>query len=90
MKVIEIAQNARFEEPAAAAQPDMVASDEQFVALVNRHSRFVFRVAYAVLRNLHDAEDVVQETFLKLYRSSRWISWITNVLFSHASPGGPR
>ena len=71
MKVIEIAQNARVEEPAAAAKLDLVAG-EHFVALVNRHSRFVFRVAYAVLRNSHDAEDVVQETFLKLYRSGRW------------------
>jgi RNA polymerase sigma-70 factor (ECF subfamily) len=29
-------------------------------------------VAYSVLRNLHDAEDAVQETFLKLYRARRW------------------
>jgi DNA-directed RNA polymerase specialized sigma24 family protein len=29
-------------------------------------------VAYAVLRNSHDAEDVVQEVFMKLYRSGVW------------------
>lgn len=46
--------------------------DQEFTALVERRSRFVFRVAYAVLRNAHDAEDVVQETFLKLYRSAAW------------------
>jgi len=45
---------------------------ERFAALVNRQARFVFRVAYAVLRNSHDAEDVVQEVFLKLYRSRGW------------------
>lgn len=46
--------------------------DEEFEALVRRQSRFVFRVAYAILRNSHDAEDAAQETFLKLYRSHAW------------------
>lgn len=46
--------------------------DSQFEALALRQSRFVFRVAYALLRNAHDAEDVVQETFLKLYRTEAW------------------
>jgi RNA polymerase sigma-70 factor (ECF subfamily) len=44
----------------------------EFAACVQRQSRLVFRVAYAVLRNAHDAEDVVQEVFLKLYRNGRW------------------
>ncbi len=46
--------------------------DSEFTTFVQRHSRLVFRVAYAVLRNSHDAEDVVQEVFLKLYRNSAW------------------
>jgi RNA polymerase sigma-70 factor (ECF subfamily) len=46
--------------------------DEKFALLVDRQSRFVFRVAYAMLRNSHDAEDVVQETFLSLFRSGAW------------------
>jgi RNA polymerase sigma-70 factor (ECF subfamily) len=46
--------------------------DAEFTTLVQRQSRFVFRVAYAVLLNAHDAEDVVQETFLKLYRNCGW------------------
>ena len=46
--------------------------DADFTALVQRQSRFVFRVAYAVLLNSHDAEDAVQETFLKLYRNRGW------------------
>ena len=44
----------------------------EFEALVARQSHFVFRVAYAILRNRHDAEDAVQETFLKLYRNQTW------------------
>jgi RNA polymerase sigma-70 factor (ECF subfamily) len=46
--------------------------DVEFTALVERQSRFAFRVAYAVLLNAADAEDAVQETFLKLYRSGEW------------------
>lgn len=46
--------------------------EAEFTALVQRQSRFVFRVAYAVLLNAHDAEDAVQETFLKLYRNGGW------------------
>jgi RNA polymerase sigma-70 factor (ECF subfamily) len=46
--------------------------DGRFAALVRRQSRFVFRVAYSVLRNAQDAEDAVQETFLKLYRGRSW------------------
>jgi RNA polymerase sigma-70 factor (ECF subfamily) len=47
-------------------------TDAEFTALVQRQSRFVFQVAYAVLLNAHDAEDAVQETFLKLYRNHGW------------------
>ena len=47
-------------------------ADAEFTALVERQSRFVFRVTYAVLLNAGDAEDAVQETFLKLYRNRGW------------------
>lgn len=46
--------------------------DAELTALVERQSRFVFRVAYAVLLNSSDAEDAVQETFLKLHRKGGW------------------
>ena len=46
--------------------------DAEFTALVERQARFAFRVAYAVLLNAHDAEDAVQETFLKLFRNRGW------------------
>ena len=48
-------------------------ADAIFSALVQRQSRFVFKVAYAVLLNSYDAEDAVQETFLKLYRNRGWM-----------------
>ena len=42
---------------------------DQFGVLVDRHLRAVYAVAYAVLRDPADAEDVTQETFLKAYRA---------------------
>jgi RNA polymerase sigma-70 factor (ECF subfamily) len=53
-------------------QEDEAPENELFALLVRRQSRFIFQVAYAVLRNSHDAEDIVQETFLSLYRSGAW------------------
>ena len=34
--------------------------------LVREHSRLVFRIAYSVVRNHADAEDIVQEVFLRV------------------------
>ena len=39
-----------------------------FRILVERHSRTVFRLAFRMTSNEQDAEDVVQETFLRAYR----------------------
>jgi RNA polymerase sigma-70 factor, ECF subfamily len=40
----------------------------QLEAMIRDHARFVYRVAYSVLRNHHDAEDAAQETFLRATR----------------------
>jgi RNA polymerase sigma-70 factor (ECF subfamily) len=41
---------------------------EAFRTLVERHGRAVFRLAHRMTGNAQDAEDVVQETFLKAYK----------------------
>ena len=41
---------------------------EAFRALVERHSRAVYRLAHRMTGSPQDAEDVVQETFLKAYK----------------------
>src|ERR1700680_4049143 len=41
---------------------------DAFRALVERHSQQVFRLAFRMTGNEQDAEDVVQESFLRAYR----------------------
>jgi RNA polymerase sigma-70 factor (ECF subfamily) len=70
--MIEATQAIALQEPGSTARRESAAREARFAGLVERQSRFAFRVAYALLRNSHDAEDAVQEAFLKLYRGGRW------------------
>jgi RNA polymerase sigma-70 factor (ECF subfamily) len=47
--------------------------EERFEEMVARQARFMFQVAFGLLRNRQDAEDAVQEAFLKLYRGDGWL-----------------
>lgn len=52
----------------AAAVAQVLAGDrDAFRLLVERHSRSVFRLAYRLTGRESDADDVVQETFLRAY-----------------------
>ncbi len=68
-----------------AEMPLTHAGAVDFDALVYAHARFVLNVAYAVLRNAEDAEDVVQETFLRAFRSGetekveRMRAWLARI-----------
>src|SRR5215211_2669615 len=53
---------------AAAVALAREGDSEAFRALVERHSRSVFRLAYRMTGNEQDAEDVVQEAFLRAYK----------------------
>lgn len=59
---------------------------EPLEPVVRRFARFIFKVAYGVLRNSHDAEDVVQEVFLRVHRDgTRGVRdiqpWLATVAF---------
>ena len=60
MKIEEIAVDDRSRERAA--------EDEMLAALVSQYASTLYRVAFSVLRNPADAEDAVQETFLRVLR----------------------
>jgi RNA polymerase sigma-70 factor (ECF subfamily) len=59
---MEIASSAVHDEPRQHAK------DETLAALVEQYASALYRVAYSVLRNPSDAEDAVQETFLRVLR----------------------
>ena len=48
-------------------------SHEAFATLVDRHSNRFYRIAYRLVSSKDDAEDIVQEAFLKLWdRPNLW------------------
>jgi RNA polymerase sigma-70 factor, ECF subfamily len=55
------------------ALDDGARRDERFEEMVARQAKFMYQVAFGLLRNRQDAEDAVQEAFLKLYRTDGWV-----------------
>ena len=56
----------------APARTELVREEDDRLELaVREHARLVYRVAYSVLRDHHDAEDATQETFLRVLRYRR-------------------
>jgi len=47
--------------------------------LVADHAGMVFRIAYSILRNHHDAEDAAQECFLRVWKHKDRLSEVSNV-----------
>src|SRR5262250_2279827 len=63
-----------------------------FEPLVRRHERRVFRVALAVLGNSEDAEEVMQDTFVRAFRhlgqfrkEARFSTWLTRIAVNEAN-----
>ena len=48
-------------------------NQEDFQSIVEKHTDLVYNVAYRMMSNAQDAEDITQETFLSAYRS--WASF---------------
>jgi RNA polymerase sigma-70 factor (ECF subfamily) len=79
------------EEDFALVQRVLAGDRRCFESLVRRHEQRVFRVALAVLGNIEDAEDAMQETFLKALRhldqfrgEARFTTWLTRIAVNEA------
>jgi RNA polymerase sigma-70 factor (ECF subfamily) len=66
-------------------------NEDAFRVLVDRHSRHIYRLAYRMTGKPEDAEDVVQETFVRAYRQlgrfearSNFGTWLYRIGFNCA------
>ena len=90
--------DARMSEGRLAPDDDLpvvdrvLAGDVQaFEELVQRHEQRVYRTTFAITGNQEEAEDAMQETFLKVYqhlgdfqRASRFSTWLTRIAVNEA------
>lgn len=74
-----------FDEAALVAQAQR-GGVEAFTHLVNQYERNIFRLARHITQNMEDAEDVLQETFLKAYEhledfqgNSKFYTWLVRI-----------
>lgn len=65
----DAAQSAARDSDALAVERTLAGERDAFRILVERHSAQLFRLAYRMTGNEHDAEEVVQEAFLRAYRN---------------------
>jgi len=76
---------------AAAVERTLAGEREAYRVLVERHSAYVYRVAYRMTGNSHDAEEVVQEAFLRAYQklqqfagNANFGTWVYRIAANYA------
>ena len=70
-----VAEQAFVSEAVIMAQTN----DDALESAVREHARLVYRIAYSVLRNHHDAEDAAQETFMRVMRYRKKLDGVRDV-----------
>jgi RNA polymerase sigma factor (sigma-70 family) len=62
-----------------------------YAMLVSKHKNLVFSIAYKILNNREDAEELAQDTFLKAYQSlktferkSKFSTWLYRIAYNAA------
>lgn len=73
-----VAGEAILNEIAATETDQVQPQDITLETLVRDYSRLAYRIAYAILRSHHDAEDATQETFMRVLRYSSKLCDVEN------------
>ncbi len=91
MSAIETNVNAPVNDELALVQAAKGGDVSAFEQLVKRYDRNVFRIAQHITQNREDAEDVVQEAFLKAYNNlkgfqgqSKFYTWLVRIAVNEA------
>lgn len=76
---------------AMAVERTLAGDRDAYRVLVERHSRAVYRMAYRMMGNAHDAEEVVQESFLRAYQklkqfagNANFGTWVYRIAANYA------
>ena len=83
--MVDSSQTVVFDDLELAAQAKQ-GDRSAFTELVNRYAGNIFRLARQITKNDQDAEDVLQETFLKAYSrllqfhgDSKFYTWLVRI-----------
>jgi RNA polymerase sigma-70 factor, ECF subfamily len=76
---------------AVAVERTLAGEREAYRVLVERHSQYVYRLAYRMTGNKEDAEEVVQEAFLRAYQklqqfagNANFGTWVYRIAANYA------
>src|SRR5690349_10168860 len=70
---------------------DRILAGEQkaYAELIDRHKRYAYTLAYKILQNRPEAEEVAQDSFIKAYqnlaafnRQAKFSTWLYRIVFN--------
>src|SRR5579862_2676161 len=87
---VEMAEDGAVSD-ATAVERTLAGDRDAYRVLVERHSRTVYRMAYRMMGNAHDVEDVVQEAFLRAFQklkqfagNANFGTWVYRIAANYA------
>jgi len=65
--------------------------DASFALLVDKHKTMAYNIAFRILKNREDAEEIAQDSFLKAYhslrefkRESKFSTWLFRIIYNNS------